>query len=118
LHVRGKDGVGGRQHRAQEDGGPERQIEQQGADEGDECDRQQHRPRGENDREPPKRILTWHLQFEPGAEQGDDHRHFRDPLDDLGVVDGIDGDQPQGMRADQDAGTEIEHGGREGQARE
>jgi hypothetical protein len=108
LHVGGEHGVGRREHSAEQDCRAERQPQAVDARERDERDRHDHRDRGEPHGQPPAPVRERAAQLQPGGEERDEYRHFRQALQQRRPRERVEVDQPQPGGAEADAHAEVE----------
>ncbi len=116
LDVRGEHGIGRGEDGAEEDGGAEREVENHGAGNGDQTDRDRHRDGREAERETPERVAPLDPQFQPGGKEGDDDCDFGQSLDRNGVEHNVDVEQTGSARTDGKTDAEIDQRGRQRQA--
>jgi hypothetical protein len=115
LHGAGKDRIGGRQHRPEEEGGRRVQAEQQHGAQSHTYDGCEHdwsaQPAGGD----PGRVLEGKPQLQPTDEQRDDHRHFGQPLEPADLVAQIDPEPAEPERSDRQAQGQVDGRGRDRQ---
>ena len=116
LDVGGQDGIGRREDCAENHGSSDGQPEQGGSHEGDETHGDEHRHRGEANRSAPAAVPDRVTQLEPGREQRHDDGELGDELDQAGVGDGVEADEPQPDGPDDGADPKVDDRCRDGQA--
>jgi hypothetical protein len=81
LHIRRKDGIGRRKHRAQQHGRTQRQTDNGNGERGDTSDSQHHGHGSQQNRGTPPAVGDRQPQLQPCCEEGDDDRDFGEPLE-------------------------------------
>ena len=111
LHVRSQHRIGRRQDGPKQHRRAEGQAQTEHAKRGDGSHRDQHRHGRELHRNAPAPVAQWQFEFHTGGEERDQHGHFGQALQQHGVFQGIEPEQPQTQGADCHTCPQVKHGG-------